>query len=125
MSDKDIISKAVELADGWEWSERDNDRCFSRHFGEPGSLEYKHDFVAFHFDCKEDVKFGLDALAAQLVRQVDAIADFRVDSFFDYVEVAQRGRSLGRCGGPDRTMNTLRAIVESGVLDKLREVSDE
>jgi len=59
----------------------------------------------------------LDALAAQLVRQVDRTDDLRVDSHFDYVEVSRRGRSLGRCGSENRTMNTIRAIVDSRALE--------
>ena len=120
MTDQDLIRRCVERAEGWEWSEREGDRCFSRHFGMPGTLEYDHDFVAFHLDfedCKDEVQFGLDALAAELVRQVlatdyvsycEGYSPITGDKVVitDWREPVKQMTTTG----PDRTMNTLRAI---------------
>lgn len=69
------------------------------------------DTITIKFD-----QYLFDALAAQLVRQVD-------DSEFAYVVIHQtetrafddENESLAE--GPDRTMNSIKAIVDSGVLE--------
>ena len=108
MTDEEYIRKAVELADGWS-----GDSIPALNL----KLRWDHPQQALY----------LDALAAQLVRQVDALGDI--------VSVDIRGQSGGpevivwdfrpgrsRIGvnhkGPDRTMNTIKAIVDSGVLTK-------
>ena len=62
----------------------------------------------------------MDALAAQLVRRVDALSGVQVDSKQEYVVVwdfrPDRYREAALIKGPDRTLNTIRAIVDSGVL---------
>ena len=74
-----------------------------------------------------------DHVAAQLVRQVDALRDREVEGEFFHTEPAFGSLSIGAAvvylpdpfevepiivSGPDRTMNTIRAIVESGVLNE-------
>ena len=59
-----------------------------------------------------------DLIAAQLVRQVDALDDIRCDVDSRYSEVWDDGQqTLGKCIGDDRTMNTIKAIVDSKVLE--------
>ena len=124
MTNEEYIRKAVELADGWEWKQSKYGTTFSRHFGEPGSLEYEHDFVAFWLsspDCEDDVRFGLDALAAQLVRQVDAISkDVHIIKGCSIVLEFNEGypHAIGAVEGEDRAMNTMKVIVDSKVLEQ-------
>jgi len=93
----DYVKKAVELADGW--------RLDGNGVWPPRPLP------GAPFQEATKVQVTLDALAAQLVRQVDAT-----------VYSCQVGRGMAQCynsiqQGPDRTMNTIKAIVDSGVLD--------
>jgi len=85
------IRQAVELADGFD----------------PSPLQNQQPF--------------LDALAAQLTRQVDAISYYECVSHPIYTRITQlddvglpKHEWYGK--GPDRTMNTIRAIIDSGVL---------
>ncbi len=113
----DLIRKAVELADGWELDVSPDGHTY--------------DFIKMPAESKwsglgwarSTYQPTLDALAAQLVRQVDAHPKYYVMS-----------ETMGRCAvvvyrngnfiphilaeqeGQDRTMNTITAIVESGVL---------
>ena len=105
----DYIKRAVELADGWEYEQDDI---------EPECIYLSAaDGTYWHLDeesipLTELPRILLDALAAQLVRQVDA-SDYTFSSNVD------RGASVGlikHIDGPDRTMNTIKAIVDSGVL---------
>lgn len=96
MNNDDYIRKAVELADGWyithiydgedivAWTDR----------------QYPPSFVLQSMD-----RWGLDALAAQLVRQVDALEGYWV-------------KNICCISGDDRTLNTIKAIVNSGVLEQ-------
>ena len=104
MNDNAYIKKAVELADGWEY----------------GSI-YEPPFAAFDIPIDEWEQWKLDALAAQLVRQVDATDRY---SFFSHRDCAtvteyvdgypnEKGGAIKR---DDRTMNTIKAIVDSEVL---------
>jgi len=100
----DLIRKAVELADGWRINKMGNIQapCVHR-----SSID-------------RPLKPVLDALAAQLVRQVDATAFYYVvtgPSRSAVVEGASSKNVIGLCEAQDRTLNTLKAIVESGVLD--------
>lgn len=78
--------------------------------------------LAYAGDSEEWHQIHSDALAAQLVRQVDAInrepllyCNIRYDS--TSISEVHTGKILGRCKGTnDRTMNTIRAIVDSKVL---------
>ena len=99
MNDQDYIRKAVELADGFA----------------PEALQISNtDDMVVGFE----EQFFLDALAAQLCRQVDALPMIWVCAENDTscVQHSEFGtRAVER--GPDRTMNTIKAIIDSGVLD--------
>lgn len=105
MNDSEIIRKAVELADGWG---------ITMWLGRPMVHCPIDDIDGFHIGHLPTV--FLDALAAQLVRQVDALK-------MAHIVIAQAQSTVMWPGngahamGEGRTMNTLRAIVESGVLD--------
>ena len=98
----DYIRKAVELAEGWS-----EVTCNST------PLEIMEAPSGYRGALIEDVL--LDALAAQLVRQVDA-AGWCMVITTDISEILA-GDSSTFAEGPDRTMNTIKAIVDSGVLD--------
>lgn len=104
MNDQDYIKVAVELADGWalQRNERGVQYVLGPHFS-----------MIMHFN--HPIDWVLDALAAQLVRQVD-------NQIGSWIEVSPTlTRAYGNHGdhkteGPDRTMNTIKAIVDSRVL---------
>lgn len=100
MNDKQIIQSAVELADGFEW-DIERDVLVSTQYGQ---LNMVH-----------DEPMMLDHLAAQLVRQVDALGKKR-NGMCDVLIWQMKHEGECMDWPPDRTMNTLRAIVESGVL---------
>ena len=114
MSKTDYIRAAVDLADGW--------RVF-------GGMDIEGwDYIAPHQQddkrLSEITQVDLDTLAAQLVRQVDALDGFFVDSD-EYgtakVWAKESGLGMGRIaksndGDKGRTMNTIKAIVDSKVL---------
>ena len=101
MNDKDYIRKAVELAD--EWVTYDTTFLGGCYFA-----QHSYDKVP---------QPVLDALAAQLVRQVDALEDYVLQSHWDEVRVVEPGLALiAAAHKDDRTMNTLKCIVDSGVL---------
>ena len=80
---EDVIRKAVELADGFWWKE---------------DCVHVLD-TPMHYRADALPQTILDALAAQLTRQVDELDDYWV------------------CAEDDRTMNTIKAIVDSKVLE--------
>lgn len=106
----DTIRKAIELADGVYLDE------YSHLIG-MGSAVFIDDLQQYH----------LDSLAAQLVRQVDALDRIHVSTIpagseiWERVEADDGGwdgvQNLGSAQGPDRTLNTIKAIVDSGVLE--------
>lgn len=119
MKDQDLIRKAFDLADGWEYEIEAVDPDYIYLSAADGTY--------WHMDeesipLAELPRIFVDALAAQLVRQVDALSKFAVDSDpYGTAKVWERvsGESLSRISksnDSDRTMNTIRAIVESGVL---------
>jgi hypothetical protein len=103
MNDQDYIRKAVELADAWDVVDR---------FGE--------DFIespeGFGTPTKVNDQTLIDALATQLVRQVDAMDEMLTSTGKGTAGIYQGDKCLGWASGPDRTMNTIRAVVESGIL---------
>lgn len=104
MNDQDIIRKAVELADGWSYQPIDFVWIHQHGADEAYSLE---------------VQWVLDALAAQLVRQVDALPEPKpmiICSATACSVVHPDESYLMEGNDAGRTMNTLRAIIESGVL---------
>jgi len=111
MNDQDYIRTAVELADGWEII--GNDVVFS-----DGWLAHEPRFLNYSLP-----EWAKDALAAQLVKQVDALDDFWVDS--DNYGTAKVW--IGDLDGPksriaksnddNRSMNTIKVIVDSKVIE--------
>jgi len=108
MNDQDCIKAAAELADG-AWTLAKDGRIFT-----PNGRHYESDRLPQYLQ---------DALAAQLVRQVDALDELSVitESGCSIVhDVSRRdGYGVGTANheGLDRTMNTIKAIVDSGVLN--------
>lgn len=101
----DYIRKAVELADGFDLTE--NQLTFpSGHY--------------FTVDSEMDIRdWMMDCVAAQLVRQVDALGAgyecWWLDA--DTCLVLIPGQETVKVVGANRTMNTIKAIVDSGVLN--------
>ncbi len=109
MNDQDYIRKAVELADGWA------DNNWREIQGIPDGAGFVAPITEGYFPNNETF---LDALAAQLVRQVDALNryDVRISKrctlmYDDPAMAAQWGSS-----DDNRTMNTIKVIVDSEVL---------
>ena len=90
----DYIKKAVELADGFSFNDKDA-----------------------YFSTDELGCMWLDALAAQLVRQVDALGTVTLNIYDRGTEVGKSGQPWATGIAHDRTMNTIKAIVDSGVLE--------
>ena len=113
MTDEEIIRRGVELADGWYVSD-------GQLYHEFGPSQYE--FIATVLSDPD--QYLLDGLAAQLTRQVDALGDYHfVSESYGRAAVIQYKngnfipRVVAEVEDKDRTMNTLRAIVESGVLE--------
>jgi len=118
VTDEDYIRKAVELAEGWEF---DEDGSFGLVLTTNDGNKFRV-FGTYHMD---PLQAALDALAAQLVRQVDDLAEYDFTSYSEHCEVETdvTNEDGGRMWnthtsteGEDRTMNTIKAIVDSGVL---------
>lgn len=117
MNDQDYIRKAVEIADGWKWIGSYDD-----------GIDYAVRAAEYEFDKLDtDQQIIRDALAAQLVRQIDTGQNSRIVSTSGGVSVMtdyfEEGRRIGyRCvaeeTGPDRTMNAIKAIIDSEVLEQ-------
>lgn len=121
----DYIRKAVELADGWRIVESSNPLTVG--------VVITHELGSEGYPLNRLPQHIKDALAAQLVRQVDALGirvafDYSVSGYGEYVGSpfsitvgGSEGFISGIGGvtikGPDRTMNTIRAIIDSGVLE--------
>lgn len=106
MTDQDYIEKAARLADGWGL-ELDND----------GEYLVGPD-MGWHQDCIS--QGAKDALAAQLVRQVDALRNPHVGvitSDLGSITIWCNRQILAASINEDRTMNTIKAIIDSGVLE--------
>ena len=101
MNDQDYIRKAVELADG-TWFVQDS-----------GEIQTPYMQV---LPIDELMQWDLDALAAQLVRQVDATEQYYVVVRDDQTEIRSCGAINKLEQGGDRTMNTIKAVIDSGVL---------
>lgn len=103
-SDEEYIREGVELADGWRLASDNSVR--GRSVGLPPT--------------EQPV---LDALAAQLVRQVDALDGHSMEFGVDLRAFVRGpkfkafyGHTIAQAGGDDRTMNAIKAIVDSEVL---------
>ena len=111
----DYIKRAVELADGWNWLDGKGKWAIWAPWND-ALLAYSAEHI--------ESQWVLDALAAQLVRQVDAIENFELLIRRDvtqlinvYSEAFEMDEMIEYSGGHGRTMNTIRAIVDSGVLE--------
>lgn len=104
MTDEEYVKRSVELAEGWELT------CdvFNTYVG---IGRWKHILPGIP-------QVALDVLAAQLVRQVS-----RTHEIYIGPESIEIRRHIGtycdeaRVYSGDRTLNTLKAIVDSGVLE--------
>ena len=109
MNDQDYIKEGVELAG---WLEVDEEGEYLQIPDTPTS-SYLDEIIA---TCDQ---YLLDALAAQLARQVDALTDYsgvRVcPNITEIFHIA--GQPHIPVTGPDRTMNTIKAIVDSKALE--------
>lgn len=105
---QETLIKAIEIADGFWGTDVYYAPCTQLHI--------RADLVGRINTVTERV--FKDALAAQLVRQVDATNNYIDISTRTTVVQSPHPRkeTLGRCSSPDRTENTIIAIVESGVL---------
>lgn len=111
MNEQDYICKAVELADGFVWSTS----------GTSKKIDCIRIALTGVYRADELPQPALDALAAQLVRQVDATDDYYVEATWDrtyvmYINMHGMTKVKERYKGEDRTMNTIKAIVDSEVL---------
>lgn len=110
MKEEDYIRKGVELAKGFSIvHERDGIVWV----GGAGFVECK---------IKHLPQWFKDALAAQLVRQVNALLSVRnlklhITAVDTQVTRYDWEDEIGYCGDEGRTMNTIKAIVDSGVLE--------
>lgn len=125
-TDEEYLRAGVEQADGWSCTEyAGTKQAYLDSAG--GSLWRAHDDEEWPLSDLPQIM--LDALAAQLVRQVDKVLDdWRLLELFpghtavrvvekELGENNYRGRDLGACYGDDRAMNTVKAIVDSKVLE--------
>lgn len=114
----EYIRKAVELADGWAWTEYDDHELTMLDIA--GNALVDGDFACEPHEMPELL---VDALAAQLVRQVDAL-DVELVSGKGSVLIEKDDpetepfgiQNLAWKEGPDRIMNIIKAIVDSGLL---------
>lgn len=117
MTDEEYFEEGVNLADGWSIEVLDQTIGIVVNDATLDEL-WTHD---------KWLQTTIDALAAQLVRQVDALEDNEY-----HVDVGREEVWVGTCDSydgiqtikkvtasdSDRTMNTIKAIVDSGVLKK-------
>ncbi len=115
MDNQDYIRKAVELADGWRYFRKDSPENPISYYATPVDDSWWN-WDSWH-PCH------LDALAAQLVRQVDTLEKYHIT----YSTTGEWVRVSDVTSGPEmkvrytakdsgRTMNTIKAIVDSNVL---------
>lgn len=126
----EYIRKAVELADGWSITIDDQGEMTSFYapMWLPKATIKEMSKLGVRFDKVSQQM--LDALAAQLVRQVDALSDYGVFTEPEQTHVWEtepepeilggelyEGGKWWHAEGPDRTPNTIKCIVESKVLE--------
>jgi len=112
--DQEYIRDGVELADGWDLTHiyAGEDIVSFYALGEPSGPLPDMSFVL-----QQPTQCGLDALVAQLTRQVDALdSETFVMACDNYSTVKRIHTRLSFVEGPDRTMNSLKAILDSRVL---------
>ena len=117
MDDK-TLRKAVELADGWSLVHICDGEDWGQEFGDNSGVPTQQVLI------QDPHKFqsSLDALAAQLTRQVDATdyeMDFRCDGGAEVLDVGRYTEALSICvSHDDRTANSIQAIIDSKVLER-------
>jgi len=112
----ELIKKAVTLADGWTY-EADPEN--GDYFYIQVTLDSGNAYNILGCSISDPFQPSLDALAAQLVRQVDALDNKGVEAWPGYTAVVEMLGDLPAIGyaeSSDRTVNTIKAIVDSGVL---------
>jgi len=98
--DNEYIRDAVKLADGWSFK--------TEFIGcSPSGNTFSISFMA-----EQEM---LDALVAQLISQVDE-TDYRVRVSYDETIIYHMGELYAFHKGDDRSMNSLKAILDSRVL---------
>lgn len=110
MNDLDYIRKGIELADDWEITLDDEQTK-----GPWVIIKTKAMYLEYH----SRWPWVRDLLAAQLIRQVDALGflDFDVDGGGVTISCPSNPEFTPiRLWGDDRTMNTIKCIVDSEVL---------
>lgn len=108
MTDEDYIRKAIALADRWtiKLDYVSNRRYYERTGG---------------LSLSELDTYDLAALAAQLVEQIDA-TDWKLHVYPKAVIICDRNdKNYTHISGDDRIMNTIKASVDSKVLEALSE----
>ena len=100
-SNRDYIFKAAKLADGWRILE--------------GERIKPSDSLGTNY-VDEMCQVYLDALAVQLVRQVDTLGDCNLVTGKNYTIIYPAHQSHHYIRGPDRTMNIIKDVVDSKVL---------
>ncbi len=117
---EDYISAAAELV-GWLV---DSNTLTGRNFIELPQMSRETDLgISAHWRDFED-PVAKDALAAQLVRQVDVI-EWPNNVFLTLERkrcYCNNNAGSGESRGHDRTMNTIKAIVDAGVLQPAGEL---
>ncbi len=114
MTDKDYIRAAVDLI-GWFFTFVGEHECVSSPVSTPDG-ESPITFIGATTE-----QHVLDAIAAELVRQVDS-TDYGITFDGEMCEVSVWGSEKftpivkSSSYGPDRTMNTIKVVVDSGVL---------
>ena len=104
MNNQDYIRKAVGLADGYDVGLSTDEGCWI--VPPHGKRDEWH----------SSWQWVQDAVAAQLVRQVGITGAHVVVG--DGTAIRIGSRLVGVSEGPDRTINTIRAIVDSKVLEQ-------
>lgn len=116
MNDQDYIRKGASLSD--------DDFCL---YEDSNGAIFFHGTPSYPINPDNAPQWFLDALAAQLVRQVDAIFAHacQCEKGFTAVRTYKAKRDgvtpiwqdVMASYGPNRTMNTIKAIVDSAVLE--------
>lgn len=116
MNKTDYIRKAAESVDGWSIVHIFAGEDIVEYWGENNKGPYPE----ISFVLQNSTQPGLAALAAQLVSQVDALRceDFQIalQSDFGSTVIWLNGIRKWVVNGDDRTMNAIKAIVDSKVL---------
>ena len=106
------VQRGVELADDFEIVSESDEWGVS--IALPGHAEDMPHIVEVRDGLP---RWMLDALAAQLVRQVDDEMAIQSVQTYQFRSVVTDSADTWSVEGPDRTMNTIRAIVDSKVLE--------